>query len=230
MPVTYSIEEPELLGHASNISAPEAEHQLPFLDSFGNVWISIDVSGPVDINRLDLVPNDIRGMAAYIAYQCVGRRGVGGFVTKRIQGLVDFVTDPASDIDDTIYPDSAAFLTLTVSTHQYSHAFPGDYDPQLAYFLQEAEIDALSRVEPRYRTEITNRAAKFADARLNMCRLGTEVPWWFGWLGQQNRTAVSNVQTANTTTGGIATSRRRKRIPDVLPQGSPGSEASAKCI
>ena len=183
LPVTYSIKEPQIDVLAANASVLDLEYRLPFLTMFGGVSLSIDLSGPVNMDKINVVPNDIRGMAAYVANQCVGRGRVGGFITKRIQGLVDFVTDPTSDIDESIYPDSTAFLTLTVSNHENSYAFPGDYDPQLAFFLQKAEADALSRVGPPYHSVIADRIVKFARARSRMRRLGTDVPWWGGWLG-----------------------------------------------
>ena len=212
LPVTYSVEEPDTEGLAVNASALASRYRLPFLESFGGVSISVDVSGPVNIDRINVVPNDIRGMAAYVANRCLGRGGVGGFVTKKIQGLVDFVTDPTSNIGVSIYPDYTAFLTLTVSSHQSSYAFPGDYDPEMALFLQKAEAQALSRVRPPYHLVIADRVVDFAIARSRMRRLGTEVPWWGAWLAQGNRTAITNAQLANMSTEVAATARRRKRV------------------
>lgn len=215
VPVTYSIEKPDINSVVANFS--EMEYHLPFLELYGGVSLSVDISGPVNIDRINVVPNDIRGMAAYVANQCLGRGGVGGFVTKRIQGLVDFVTDPTKDLDARIYPDSTAFLTLTVSNHENSHTFPGDFDPQLAFFLLKTETDALSRVQPPYDLEMAHRIAKFSIAGSRMRRLGTEVPWWGAWLVQGNRTGTANVQLANITTEGEATARRRKRVPGLSP-------------
>lgn len=213
MPVTYSVEEPEQDGLTANLSALELEYRLPFLESYGDVSISVDVSGPVNINKMNLVPNDIRGMAGFVAIQCLRHGGMGGFVTKKIQGLVDFVTDPTSNIDSLNYPDSTAFLTLTMSNHQTAHTFPGDYDPQFASFLQKEEADALGRVEPPYHAVIADRIMKFSLAQSRMRRLGTEVPWWGGWLGQENKTEAADVQLGNVTTEGAASARRRKRVP-----------------
>ena len=215
LPVTYSIEEPDTEGLTVNASAPEMRYRLPFLESFGDVSISVDVSGPVNLDRINVVPNDIRGMAGYVANQCLGRGGVGGFVTKKIQGLVDFVTDPTSNIDVPVYPDYTAFLTLTVSNHQSSYIFPGDYDPEMALFLQKAEVQALSRVRPPYHIVIADRVVDFAIARSRMRRLETEVTWWGRWL-QGNRTAITNAQLVNMTTAVAATARRRKRVPRLL--------------
>ena len=217
LPVTYSVEEPEMDGVRVNVSAPDTVYRLPFLEFFGDVAIAVDVSGPVDINQINVVPNDIRGMAGWVASQCIGRGGVGGFVTRKIQGLVDFVTDPTTDIDAALYPDSTAFLTLTVSNLETLHTFPGDYDPQLARFLRQSEIDILFRVEePHHRFVIAERIQKFAKAESRMRRLETDVPWWGGWLMQGNRTAVTNIQLANMTTESVATARRKKRVAGLL--------------
>lgn len=206
LPVTYLVQEPDINGLIANASALETGYRLPFLDSFGSVSISVDVSGPVNIDRISVVPNDIRGMAAYVANQCTGRGGLGGFITKKIQGLVDFVTDPTSDIDVPIYPDYTAFLTLTVSSHPSAFAFPGDYDPEMAFFLQKAETQALSRVQPSYRAVIADRVMEFANVRSRMRRLGLDVTWWDDL----------NAQLANMTTEVAATARRRKRAPGLL--------------
>lgn len=213
-PVTYSVEEAGSDGLAANVSAPE--YQLPFLESRGSVSIAIDVSGPVNIDTINVVPNDIRGMVAWVANECLGRRGLGGFVTRRIQGLVDFVTDPTSNIDASIYPDSTAFLTVTVSNHETSHAFPGDYDPQLAVFLRKAAANALGRVAPAYHLVIADRVVKFGIAMSRMRRLETEVPWWGGWLVQGKRPGTANVQLANVTIKGPATAHRRKKVRGFL--------------
>ena len=211
MLVTYSIER-ETQDPAANISARDSKYRLPILQYHGGVWISVDIAGPVNINKINVVPNDIRGMAGYVANHCVRRGGVGGFVTKRIQGLVDFVTNPRSDIEDPDYPDSTAFLTLTVSNFEKLHSFPGDYDPQMANFLWKAEADALGQVEPSERGVIAERLVLFAQAEVNMRRLGSDVPWWGGWSVQGNGTAVTNVQRANTTTDSVGIARRKRRV------------------
>ena len=215
-PVTYFIDGSELGSLAANVSSPELErheHQLPFTQGFGDISIAIDVCGPVEIDKFTAVPNDFRGMAAYVASQCLGTAGWGGFVTKEIQGLIDFVTDPTTDIGNLRYPDRTAFLTVTVGNHQTVHAFPGDYDPEMAFVLRKAEMNALHRAQsPDHITEIANRARKFAVAEANMHRLGSDVPWWSGWFTQENGTSVANDQLANMNALGVAIARRRRRV------------------
>ena len=218
VPVPYSVEEPEIDDLAANFSALGVGYGLPFLTFKGGVSLSIDVSGPVGIHTIGVIPNDFRGMAAWVAHKCVVQSGgVGGFVTKRIRGLVDFVTDPAKDIDNPDYPDSAAFLTLMLSNHEQSGTFPGDYDPQLARVLRQAEIDAWGQAGPRQRPVFQERIQMFTRSEMNMRRLGTDIPWWHGWESLQgNQTAATSVQRVNMTTESVATARRRRRIAGPL--------------
>ena len=211
MPVTYSVQIPELEGRGPNVTAPPGGYSLPFLDIFAGIAISVDVSGPVDITEISLVPNDIRGMAAFVANQCLGQGRVGGFVTRRIQGLVDFVTDPTSDIDRVPYPDSAAFLTVTVSSHEASAAFPGDFDPQVAGLLWKSELDAFERAGFYYRYVIAGRIERFAKAQRKMRRLGLDVTWWESESVQGNRSAITKLHPTNSTTESVTTARRRRR-------------------
>ena len=217
VPVPYSVQEPEIDDLAANVSSLGA-YELPFLTFKGGVSLSVDVSGPVDIDRISVIPNDLRGMAAWVAHKCVVQGGgVGGFITKRIQGLVEFVTDPTTDIDNPDYPASAAFLTLMLSGHEESASFPGDYDPQLAKVLRQAEIDAWAQAGPRQRPVLQERIQKFTRSEMNMRRLGTDVPWWHGWESLHgNQTAVTNFQRMNMTTENLTTARRRRRIAGAL--------------
>ena len=215
-PVTYFIDSPEFGQFATNDSSPELErheHQLPFTVSFGDVTIAVDICGPVEINKFTVVPNDIRGMAAYVASQCLRLAGWGGFVTKEIRELLDFVTDPTSEIRTLRYPDRTAFLTVTVGNHETSDAFPGDYDPEMALVLRKAEINALHQVQsPNFIAEIVDRIRRFEVAEENMQRLGASVPWWSGWFSQENGTSVANVRLANMNAQGVAIARRRRRV------------------
>lgn len=230
-PVPYSVEEPEADALAANVSTLGVGYELPFLTFKGGVSLSIDVSGPVDIHTIGVIPNDLRGMAAWVAHKCVVEgRGVGGFITKRIQGLVNFVTDPTTDIDSQNYPASTAFLTLMLSDHEQSATFPGDYDPQLAKVLRQAEIDAWAEAGPRQRPVLQDRIQKFTRSEMNMRRLATDVPWWHGWDPLQgNRTAATNVQRVKTTTESAATARRRRRLQKRCVEGL-GRQSDTKCL
>ena len=187
-------------------------YELPFDVAFGGVWITVEVASPVSIDSIPLVPNDIRGMAAYLANSCVGARGSGGFVTHRVQGLVDYVTDPMADIDAPEYPASTAFITLTMSSPQHAHSFPGDYDPHMAEILQEAEHRAMEVEAEPLRLELADRAIRFRAQGQRMSRLGT-VPWWDTTLIKGNKTGILNRPShGQAGIGRSKTSRRSKRF------------------
>lgn len=206
-PLDYSVTQDEAGGKAWL-------NELPYDVSFGGITITVEVAGPVDIRKMSLVPNRIRGMAAFLANSCVGARGIGGFITHRIRGMVDYVTDPTADLDAPAYPNSAAFITLTMSSPQHAHTYPGDYDPIVAKFLQRVETHALERsASPFVKAEITDRIVRYMFQAQRMRRLGT-VSWW-SYLGNGNATLFHNQlqvpQRVNGTTVDAATSRRRKR-------------------
>lgn len=78
-PVTLSVV-PEIDDLAANVSAPELEYRMPNLKAHCAVWISVDVSGPVSINKISVVPKDNRSMAGYVAGHCERHGGLVGFV------------------------------------------------------------------------------------------------------------------------------------------------------
>ncbi len=73
-------------------------------------------------------------------------------MTKGIPGLVDYVTDPTSDLYAHPYPSTTAFITVLVGKPDTAFSCPGDYDPDLAYFLQQTELAAWTRWSPSTKT------------------------------------------------------------------------------
>ena len=185
-------------------------YDLPYETHLGDVAITVSVAGVADINYIFLVSDQIRGMAAYIAQHCLEERRSGGFITKGIQGLVDYVTDPNSDLNAHPYPSSTAFITVLVGKLDEAFSCPGDYDPTLAHFLQHTELVAMDRVEPRYLDVIGERILLFTTQAARMTRLG-DVAWWEIAEVGSNGTEAASLQTANATTHIVSTSRRRSR-------------------
>lgn len=189
-----------------------SKYTLPFKVSYADVRIDVQVAGPVDATSMLLIPNEIRGMAAYLASVCGGGSGTGGFITSGIHGLVDFVTNPWSDLDAPRYPNSTAFLTVTMTSPQiYTQA--GDYDPEMALFLARAERNALDGIQPPLDVRILDRGRRFAVQATHMKRLG-DVAWWDAVPLQSKTTEASNrthdAMTTDVTAAEIATSRRKR--------------------
>lgn len=191
-----------------------SKYHMPLKASFAGVTITVEVGGPVEIDSMILIPNDLRGMAAYLATFCAGRYGTGGFVTRRLQGLMDYVTDPQSDLDVARYPDSTAFITVTMSSpdKQTLAGSAGDYDPQMALFLQDVEMRTLDKVPPMHQSEIAIRSFRYSIQAKRMQRLG-KVPWWDHPLGQMNGVNRTLEEQSRYATATAVQKRRRNRRP-----------------
>lgn len=203
IPSVYTVSDDE--------EAPRGFYDLPYQTYSRDISITVDVSGPADIDTIRLVPNEIRGMAAHVANRCIGAQGKAGFITNQIQGLVNFVTDPTSNLDAPNYPPDSVFVTVLVSNLRNANSFPGDYDPQLAYFLWEVEKAALRRAQPQYRDIFSRRVLRYMAQVSRMTRLG-EVAWWDDITIEANVTETAITQSINAVPQGAGTSRRRKRL------------------
>ena len=201
LPVPYTVNQ--------DLSSPDY-YDLPYETHIGDVAITINVAGAADIDSILLVPDQIRGMAAYILQHCLEQRRDGGFITKGIQGLVDYVTDPNSDLDAHPYPSSTAFITVLVGKADTAFSCPGDYDPELAYFLQHTEMLAMDNVEHQYLDVIGERMLLYTAQALRMTRLGN-VAWWETLEVGSNGTEAASLQTTNAAMHDVSTSRRRSR-------------------
>ncbi len=68
----------------------------------GNCEIHFELSGlgAFHVGRIQFVPDEIRSMAGQVLDQCVVGEHQGGYMTKGIHALTDFVTDPSTDFND----------------------------------------------------------------------------------------------------------------------------------
>ena len=66
----------------------------------GNCKIWVEIAGPATPEIYEAVPNEVRGMAAWLIDQCVGEGGLGygGFATMDIGRLTAYVTEPDTEI------------------------------------------------------------------------------------------------------------------------------------
>ena len=60
--------------------------------------ISVEVAGPTSIHTYVAAPNDVRGMAGWLQNECVALSGRGGFITRGISNLVDYVTSSTASV------------------------------------------------------------------------------------------------------------------------------------
>ena len=66
----------------------------------GNCKIWVEVAGPATPQTYEAIPNEIRGMAGWVVDECVrsGEMGFGGFATRDISTLTQYVTKPDTKI------------------------------------------------------------------------------------------------------------------------------------
>lgn len=162
------------------INDDTAEHHLPFEVKAGNVAIKIDYAGPF-LDRKDLpipiIPGYLRGLAAYVAENCVNVAGSGGFATVGIEILMAYVTDLRINIKHLPYPTDTIFATVTIGSSMRYLPPPGSYDPSTARALQRAEGLAVKPdTPPEQVANYIARAAVWARRALVM-RMGLNA-WW----------------------------------------------------
>lgn len=62
----------------------------------GNCMVSVEIAGPSPPLTIVAIPNQVRGLAAWVANECVSRGGGhGGFATLMIGNLIGFALNPA---------------------------------------------------------------------------------------------------------------------------------------
>ena len=125
----------------------------------GSCRIVLGVAGPnsESYHSAGLVPDDVRGMAAWVLRQCVyDAGGIGGFVTKGLSSSLDYIIDPRTDFSLPyrkkiprctvlleMFTDSGLdseasltdFITVTVDSPVEDIENPGDYDPAVGAVL-----------------------------------------------------------------------------------------------
>ena len=207
------------------INDDTAEHHLPLEVKAGNVAIKVDYAGPF-LDRKDLpvrlVPRYLRGLAAYVAENCISVGGNGGFATVGIETLIAYVTDLHYDIKHLPYPESTIFATVTIGSSMRYLPPPGSYDPATARALQQAEGRAIKSDTPTEQAaNYITRAAVWARRALVM-RMGLNAWWEFELESNSTVTGEEGsdgVATPGGSDGGQATVlRRHGEAPD--PNGA----------
>ena len=164
--------------------------------------VSVELAGPTIPHTMNLIPNDIRGMAGWVIDQCVvDRTGSGGFVTKDLLNLIRYVVDPATDINapfrmSTLFfsvtkaaltsnndkVQASAFLTVTVSgPSDTQKPDSGDNDPSVPERVADYLITLYQSAQGILKLHYSNLALGFR-LTANSMRRGGRVPWWSGGL------------------------------------------------
>ncbi|MCJ1256455.1 hypothetical protein MMC24_004276 [Lignoscripta atroalba] len=163
-----------------------APNKLPFSVAHGSCSISVEYAGPdyAAPSFIDLVPDEIRGMAGYVINQCALQgNGVGGFITGRMADLVGYIRISGRFNAQPGDRTNVGFVTVTISGPEENLRKPGDTDPAIPLFLTDVEQDMAleGHLNNPNGAAITNHFIASA-VRLSMrsqeMRRGGSLKWW----------------------------------------------------
>ncbi|MCJ1241062.1 hypothetical protein MMC14_009066 [Varicellaria rhodocarpa] len=172
-------------------------YDLPYRVSHGQceMWIEI-VGGGENINyhnqQISLIPSRIRGLAAFVIDRCVGTQSMGGYVTDGLEGMVEYIEQLPSDVDDIThfptnaqpFPPSARFITVTVSGLRKGPPDTPNKDDDIPNHLSD-ELNSWSSQgdnptgHSMFLVGIQRRAFRLMGAKLLMLE-GRISNWWDG--------------------------------------------------
>ena len=196
-----------------------SKYHLPFTSTWQKVTFSVEASVSITAAitpYIKIRPKELRGMAAYLSQNCLDpynpSRRTGGFITKRINGLISHILDPNVDIKSVPYPSYTTFLTVTMldnTAHSNLFLAPGDRDPQIPSRLSDAETNEYARqtsMPESERMRFWGRAIMLAKQSAGMWR-GLQAPWWLFLWGESKYEDENEAGLAGETA--IPTNRKR---------------------
>ncbi|KAL9121020.1 MAG: hypothetical protein Q9187_002420 [Circinaria calcarea] len=113
---------------------------------------------------MTIVPSELREMASWVIDECVLRAGVGGFVTKNIQQVLNWLVHNPSVLD---------------ATYQQKPA-PGNFDPSVgvtisgwlwAFWSENRHVNSVQQWRLQSMTS-------WLSYRALAMRRGGDIPWW----------------------------------------------------
>ncbi|KAL8794077.1 MAG: hypothetical protein Q9195_003377 [Heterodermia aff. obscurata] len=118
-------------------------------------------------------------MAGWLQNECVAMSGRGGFITKGISNLVNYVTSSTASVRLlNSYPPSTAFLTVSI-TGDIKDPSPGNTDPSIAMLLEDSVREAWSNSLPGSPTrQLLAKRSNFYRSQSVKMRTGGNRPWW----------------------------------------------------
>ena len=213
-PIEYTVRPTDSEGVRSGI------YSLPVVLSNGQFWgvvspsswriepltllkgacaVSIEVAGPNLPSTITFIPNEIRGMIGWVISKCVLEGlGLGGFITKNISHLLDFINDnPTTHIrnyrkvtasliiaghcSNIPKATSSSFLTVSVTSSQLQRRNPGNFDPSIASAIASSTYGKFLRTQSRVTTPLNwlYRAIYQEFSRISAAmERGGSRPWW----------------------------------------------------
>ena len=135
----YSIDNTRLAGYQP--------YNIPSQVMRGDCLVKLDIIGDEETRgRVSIVPDVVRGLAAFVIAQCVTGAGVGGYATDGLANMIQYILSPQEypyaaamappfPANLSPFPQTALFFTVTVSDHTNLHRYPPGYDPAIPIML-----------------------------------------------------------------------------------------------
>ncbi|KAL8823065.1 MAG: hypothetical protein Q9191_006211 [Dirinaria sp. TL-2023a] len=167
----------------------------------GTCTVTVELAGPAasNTNSINLVPDQIRGMAGYVIQRCPGggdmthnyanfAGGLGGYVTSGLENILESIEqsnlylNPNSRLSIIVAPwdDSRAeFVTVTVQKPTSSARKPGDTDIHTANrILGFARQLWDGENDPQHKNWYWDLADTLEEKIEEMTPDGNDVSWW----------------------------------------------------
>ncbi|KAL8811925.1 MAG: hypothetical protein Q9200_001423 [Gallowayella weberi] len=203
---------------------------LPTSTQSGDCMIQIEIAGPRVPKTFEVVPDQLRAMAAYLLDDACHKEGSygGGFITGDLNPMTQWLISPEGDLDRPM-PLSTAFLTLSVTTPFSEYISPGNYDSQMAYLFFQEEREAATKLPPASRAaaKLRARGRRLLKQQAVMQPRGRRIPWWGNPDGQpnlaQDKPRGNATQDALQGPGGLAVV---ESLGFSVPEGLGGAAAA----
>ncbi|KAL8635204.1 MAG: hypothetical protein Q9228_007284 [Teloschistes exilis] len=209
-----------------NFNGYDRATRLPQYYQSGDCMIQIELAGPQLPLTIDLIPNELKSMAAGVLETCTKKpRYVGGFLAGDLGPIRQWISSEPGDLDKP-FPPSTAYPTVSITTAQSDYISPGNYDPAMAQMLAEFVFETARRYSPfsGLGDLLRKRAIRLVRKEEEMQPRGQRVAWW-GRPGRgptllrPGEAAVNGTEVAEGGGGGVQTARRTKRRKRVVVDG-----------
>ncbi|KAI4089438.1 MAG: hypothetical protein L6R37_008039 [Teloschistes peruensis] len=217
-PMVYNLN-----GYDRATRLPQYYQSGVFLLPSSDCMVQIELAGPQLPLTIDLIPNELKSMAAGVLETCTKKpRYVGGFLAGDLGPIRQWISSEPGDLDKP-FPPSTAYSTVSVTTTQSDYISPGNYDPAMARMLAEFVFETARRYSPLSRLGdlLRKRAIRLVRKEEEMQPRGQRVTWWGRPGGgprllRPGEVAVNATEVAEGGGGGVQTARRTKRRKRVV--------------
>ena len=165
------------------------------ISTIDNCLISVEVAGPSrPVQSINIVPDQLRGMASWVLQQCVNNGRLAGFVTYRFSNMLNYISGLQTNLNIPFrtyisrnvralssfeLASETYFITVSVTARFRGLPSPGDYDPSVPWVLGDQLQGRSVRVigNPSLQQYYGAVSRVYYSLAMGM-QGGGEKPWW----------------------------------------------------